>query len=242
MPVAEKKFFCVNCGTQSDERLSWCPVCWNEGSFLPAISRPGFHKVVHESAQIFSAKDLMADGKQRIKAGGAWDIIFEEGIGRPYFIVLYGQPGAGKTVLSLLLANQWPHKTLFVSLEEGLQFTIREKIAWLSIDNVDFCVPSGEADFFDKIQGYDLVVVDSAQKINIDASPLRDMVNDDNRNLILICQITSEGKARGGPHVIHEGDVELHLPSFGRYELKKNRFGHTREGVWRENELANDLP
>ncbi len=129
------KFQCFHFDSISDAYLSYCPTCIRFGSYVPVVRRPGnLGRIV--DVGILTAAEPRASGQQRNILPGPWETLFPEGILRPFFIVLFGQPGGGKTSLALLLAEAWPSDALYAPFEEGFSGTLREKITRFSISTV----------------------------------------------------------------------------------------------------------
>ena len=259
MAKLKKAFFCRSCGYESTKWVGKCPACgeWNTlveevvgkessrtTSFAPArgSNRP---VPVHEiERQAFTRTDLANGEVNRVLGGG---------LVQGSIILLGGEPGIGKSTLSLQLALKAAGlKTLYVSGEES-PHQIKMRAERIGIVN-EACYIYSETNLENIItqitqHGPDLVVIDSIQTIyteTIDSSPgsvsqiresaalLQKYAKQTGTSIIVIGHITKDGIIAGPKILEHIVDVVLQFEGDNNniYRILrsiKNRFGSTAE-------------
>ena len=261
MAAKEKNvWFCTNCGNEYSKWLGQCPACkeWNtlvEKTVVTgapkrnaaAASRSGEHKP-RSLAEIGSAQD------RRIPLGnGEVDRLLGGGLVEGSLVLLGGEPGIGKSTLSLQLPLGCPGlKTLYVSGEESArQVKMRAERLGGDASNCfifsETCIERILEEAREMQPG--LVVVDSVQTMyseNVDSSAgsvtqvrevtslLLHFAKSTGIPVLLIGHITKDGTIAGPKILEHIVDVVLQFEGDdkGSYRLLrsiKNRFGSTSE-------------
>ena len=254
-------WYCSNCGNESPKWMGRCPACgeWNTMVEAPAEARKA-------AAQAGSApgsarkpqrlKDIDFSSEPRISLGiGELDRILGGGIVPGSLILIGGEPGIGKSTLSLQIPLGCPQlKTLYVTGEESeKQVRMRaERLApeGLSDDCLIYCETRME-DVLEQAAAIspNLVIVDSVQTMYSDtvesapgsvsqikevAAQLLRFAKRTGIPVILIGHITKDGYIAGPKILEHIVDVVLQFEgeNRGAYRLLrgiKNRFGSTAE-------------
>ena len=258
MAKVKKAFFCRNCGYESAKWVGKCPSCgeWNtfveetvqkepaQPSFTPAGERNRPQPVREIQRQEYTRTDLGNGEMNRVLGGG---------LVQGSMILLGGEPGIGKSTLSLQLAlKAGGIKTLYVSGEES-PHQIKMRAERIGIGN-DECYIYSETNLENilrQVTDYkpDLVIIDSIQTIHsdsIDSSPgsvsqirecaalLMKYAKQTNTSVIIIGHITKDGIIAGPKILEHIVDVVLQFEgdSNNIYRILrgiKNRFGATFE-------------
>lgn len=266
MAKVKKAFFCKNCGYESPKWLGKCSACgeWNTFS-EEIIQKEGRANTI---VKVTAAKpqrvcDIADSVHTRVPMGNKEiDRVLGGGLVRGSLILLGGEPGIGKSTLSLQLAlADNGLKTLYVSGEESPQ-QIKMRASRIGVSNAD-CYIYGETlieNILLQIEEVkpDLVVVDSIQTIYsdiLDSSPgsvsqIRECsamflkyAKQNNISIIIIGHITKDGTIAGPKILEHIVDVVLQFEGDNNniYRIVrgiKNRFGATFEiGVF---EMLND--
>lgn len=261
MATKEKTvWFCKNCGNESPKWMGRCPACgeWNtmveqtvatgkpSRNVSQAVAAPN-HRPLH-------LKEIEASAENRISLGlTEVDRLLGGGIVRGSLVLIGGEPGIGKSTLSLQIPLGAPAlKTLYVSGEESAR-QVKMRADRLGGDNSN-CFIYSETDISNIIAQADalkpdLMVVDSVQTMfssNVDSSAgsvsqikevtamLLHYAKMSGVPVILIGHITKDGYIAGPKILEHIVDVVLQFEgdNKGAYRLLrsiKNRFGSTSE-------------
>ena len=253
-------FFCTNCGNESPKWMGRCPACgeWNTmvektvatgkpAKNAGAASRAGGHRP-QALAEISSA------AQRRISLGDPEvDRLLGGGLVEGSLVLLGGEPGIGKSTLSLQLPLGCPTlKTLYVSGEESAsQVRMRaERLGGDASNCLIYCETLIENIIAQATEiNPGLMVVDSVQTMYSEAvdssagsvtqikevtSLLLHFAKSTGIPVILIGHITKDGYIAGPKILEHIVDVVLQFEGDdkGAYRLLrsiKNRFGSTSE-------------
>lgn len=149
-------------------------------------------------------------------------------------ILLSCPPGQGKTMWALDLAAtlaDMGKNVLFVSAEEFGSPTLSAKLNMLSIP----AKRGSDIHFTETLEAYnsnyDVVLVDSVQKAKLSIEKFNEFRKSkagQNTMMVLISQVTKDGKARGSNEWPHDVDVVVELDK-GRAFTTKNRFANLAE-------------
>ncbi len=258
-------FSCQNCGYQSVKWLGKCPDCSSWNSFAeeayaePKAENPSYAFFTHlaEVQEPVLLKDVEKKHDLRFKTQlGELDRVLGGGVVKGAVTLLGGDPGIGKSTVSLQLSNQLSQnglKILYISAEESVQQT-RIRAERLGAVNSERLYIVNQTDlsviieYIKKINP-DVMVIDSIQAIfspDISSSAgsvaqVRECSNILTRiaktcgiSMFLIGHVTKEG-ALAGPRILeHIVDTVLYFEgerhsSYRLLRAVKNRFGSTNE-------------
>ena len=160
------------------------------------------------------------------------DGIFHELIGNPslpFYVMLYGLPGSGKSTLTIQLAKYLASKGLRVlyyakeeSTRHGFSYTLKEKLDRLNAyhENLFFAASLPE-----NLTPYDVLVIDSVNEAELTKDQIERLQNDyPNLSMLLIFQSTKDGQFRGDQTWQHLVDTVIKVEN-GVATTGKNRFG-----------------
>ena len=259
MAKVKKAYFCRNCGHESPKWIGRCPACGEWNTFTEEViqrdSSSGTGSLVRNGnsrpQRVAEIAELTA---KRIDLGNSEvNRVLGGGMVRGSLILLGGEPGIGKSTLSLqiaLAANGL--RTLYVSGEESPQ-QIKMRASRLGVHNEE-CLIYSETLLenivaqMDELKP-DLVIVDSIQTIYTDlidssagsvsqirecAATLLKYAKTHDLSVIIIGHITKDGTIAGPKILEHIVDVVLQFEgdSNNIYRIlrgNKNRFGATFE-------------
>lgn len=255
-------WFCTSCGNESPKWMGRCPACgeWNTmveekvatgkspGGRVQSVSVPG------SSQKPMPLSEIDSTAESRISLSNAEvDRILGGGLVEGSLVLIGGEPGIGKSTLSLQIPLHCKGlKTLYVTGEESAR-QVKLRAARLGGDDSN-CLIYSET-LMDNILSEartvspDLMVVDSVQTMytqSIESSPgsvsqikettalLLRFAKETGIPVILIGHITKEGSIAGPKILEHIVDVVLQFEgdNRGTYRLLrsiKNRFGSTSE-------------
>ena len=260
MAKVKKAYFCKNCGFEAPKWLGRCPSCGEWNTFTEEL-------IARESSSPASAlagglpasrpqrvRDIRESDHRRIDLGNSEvNRVLGGGLVSGSLILLGGEPGIGKSTLSLqiaLAANSL--KTLYVSGEESAE-QIKMRATRIGIGNDD-CLVYAETLLENIVaqieeQRPDLVIIDSIQTIYTElldssagsisqirecAATLLKYAKSTGTSIFIIGHITKDGTIAGPKVLEHIVDVVLQFEgdSNNVYRILrgiKNRFGATFE-------------
>lgn len=251
-------FVCQNCGFVSPKWIGKCPDCSSWNSFVEEeVSSQRPRESLSDSSEPVLLHTVLSDKEERTEIGSPeLDRVFGGGLVRGSVVLIGGDPGIGKSTLSLQVCQKLAEKgkkILYVSAEESLQQT---KMRWSRIcknssDNLYIVsITDLEAilSFIKKILP-DLVVIDSIQvvysstitsstgsvsQVRECAHILTQLAKRSGISLFLIGHVTKEGMLAGPRVLEHMVDTVLYFEGerFSNFRILrafKNRFGSTNE-------------
>lgn len=257
---AKTTWFCSACGNESPKWMGRCPACGEWNTMVEAPKEDG--KKSSGSGATRSASDrkplklreIDYSGEKRLSLGmGEVDRILGGGIVPGSLVLIGGEPGIGKSTLSLQIPLHSPRlSTLYVSGEESArQVKMRaERLGGDDGNCMIFCETMIEA-IIDEARAAkpDLMIVDSVQTMYSDslestpgsvsqikevAALLLRFAKESGVPVILIGHITKDGFIAGPKILEHIVDVVLQFEGENRGSYRvlrsiKNRFGSTSE-------------
>lgn len=259
MAKLKRTYFCTACGNETPKWLGKCPACgeWN------TITE---HVVAKESSSVASriaavpkavarkVQDIEEHATRRIDMGNTEiNRVLGGGLVPGSLILLGGEPGIGKSTLSLQLALT-PNslRTLYVSGEESAE-QIKMRAMRIGIANEE-CTVFTET-LLENIVAQieesdpDIVIIDSIQTMHTDlvessagsvtqirecAATLLKVAKRRGTTIFIIGHITKDGTIAGPKILEHIVDVVLQFEGDGNNSYRilrgiKNRFGATYE-------------
>lgn len=261
MAKTKSVWFCTSCGNESSKWMGKCPACgeWNtmvEETIATGngASRYRDRKTDSTGNRPVLLKDIGTAVESRISSGSREvDRVLGGGIVKGSIILLGGEPGIGKSTLSLQipLFDSGIH-TLYVSGEESPeQIRLRSMRLGGKDDSCHVLCETRLENILDQAAGiqHDLLIIDSIQTMYTDAvesSPgtvtqvrecsakLLGYAKSTGIPVILIGHITKDGILAGPKVLEHIVDVVLQFEGDTRNSYRilrgiKNRFGSTSE-------------
>ena len=251
-------WFCSHCGNEYSKWMGKCPACgeWNTmvekevvtGKRPVAVSVPGGgDKPVPLKEVSTAAEDRLSLGSTEV------DRLLGGGIVKGSLVLMAGEPGIGKSTLSLQMPlRQSGLRTLYVTGEESVK-QVKMRADRLGGD-ASGCLIYSQTDMTTIVEEVertapDLVIVDSVQTMycpqvdstagsvsqikEVAASLLR-VAKSTGIPVILVGHITKEGTIAGPKVLEHIVDVVLQFEGENRGAYRvlrsiKNRFGSTQE-------------
>ena len=252
-------WYCSSCGNESPKWMGRCPACgeWNTMVEAPADAAKGASKSPRTGERKpRRLKDIDNSTEARRLLGiGELDRLLGGGIVPGSLILIGGEPGIGKSTLSLQIPLGCPSlKTLYVTGEES-ERQVKMRASRLSPDGIpDDCLIFCETRIEDVLEeaaaiAPDLMIVDSVQTMFTDAvdstpgsvsqikevaAKLLRFAKESGVPVILIGHITKDGYIAGPKILEHIVDVVLQFEGENRGSYRilrsiKNRFGSTSE-------------
>ncbi len=256
-------FTCQNCGSQSPKWLGKCPDCGSWNSFVeetyseaPGKARAGRAALYKDEPVLL--KDVVVKDEDRVKTGiRELDRVLGGGIVRGSVVLVGGDPGIGKSTISLQISNQLVKQgltVLYVSGEESVSQT-KLRAARLEQDKGPgnlYIVNQTDLSFITGHIGAlkpDLVIVDSIQvvfdpalgsapgsvsQVRECSSGLTQLAKTTGTSVFIVGHVTKEGTIAGPRVLEHIVDTVLYFEGdrFSSHRILravKNRFGSTNE-------------
>ena len=257
MAKVKKAYYCKECGNESPKWFGQCPACGAWGSCSEEVIARASDSVklsrTNEARPQRVAEIADADHGRIALSSEEMNRVLGGGLVKGSMVLLGGEPGIGKSTLSLQVALATEGiKTLYVSGEESAS-QIKMRASRLGTVS-DECYIYPET-LLENILSYvgemkpDLVVIDSIQTIYSEAiessagsvSQIREcaarllkMAKESDTSVIIIGHITKDGAIAGPKILEHIVDVVLSFEGDNNnvYRLLrgiKNRFGATYE-------------
>ena len=261
MAKTKSVWFCSSCGNESSKWMGQCPTCGKWNTMVEekiargknaGESRRGFINVTTPAPA--SLREIALQNESRMSLGSAeTDRLLGGGIVEGSLILIGGEPGIGKSTLSLQIPLQCPSvRTLYVSGEESpRQIKLRAQRLGGNDSNCYVMSETLIENILEKTKENkpDLLIVDSVQTIyseGIESSPgsvsqvrecaamLLRYAKESGTPVILIGHITKDGMLAGPKVLEHIVDVVLQFEGDSRNTYRilrsiKNRFGSTSE-------------
>jgi DNA repair protein RadA/Sms len=254
-------FACQTCGYQSPKWLGRCPDCnsWNsfvEEDYAAPSPRSKERTALYKDEPVL-LRDVEVKETSRIKTNIAeMDRVLGGGIVSGSVILIGGDPGIGKSTISLQISNQLSRQgktVLYISGEESVAQTKLRARRLGAIESESLYIVNQTdlsliIEYIKKI-GPDAVIIDSIQVIfdpMISSSPgsvsqvrecagvLTQLAKTTNTTVFIIGHVTKEGTLAGPRVLEHIVDTVLYFEGdrFSLYRILravKNRFGSTNE-------------
>ena len=254
-------FVCQNCGSQSPKWQGRCPSCgsWNsfvEENFLSTSVSPREKLIFQQKPVLLSEIDIKEESRIKIEIQEL-DRVLGGGIVRGSVVLLCGEPGAGKSTISLQILSHLSktgHKVLYVSGEESTKQTklranrmsqrqIKDNFHIVNQVNLNSII-----EYINQLSP-EVVIIDSIQVVyhpDISSSPgtvsqvrecagiLTQLAKTTGVALFIVGHVTKEGFLAGPKILEHIVDTVLYFEG-ERYSIyrvlraTKNRFGSTNE-------------
>ena len=259
MAKVKKAYFCRNCGYEAPKWIGRCPSCgeWNtfaEEIIAKASTASAAAAVRLPQARPQTIAQIEEQVHERIDLGnGELNRVLGGGLVRGSLVLLGGEPGIGKSTLSLQLALA-PHglKVLYVSGEESPQ-QIKMRASRIGNNNENCLIYSETLleNIVTQIEEIapDIVIIDSIQTVYTEliessagsvsqirecAATLLKYAKSTGTSIFIIGHITKDGTIAGPKILEHIVDVVLQFEGDGNNVYRilrgiKNRFGATFE-------------
>ena len=259
MAKVKKAYFCSSCGNEASKWLGRCPACGEWNTFVEEVlqresASPSAVLARMPAGRPVPVGQIKEEHHRRIDLSNhEVNRVLGGGLVRGSLVLLGGEPGIGKSTLSLQIALGTPElKTLYVSGEESPQ-QIKMRAQRLGRDHPGCLIYADTLLENVLLQAEelrpDLLVVDSIQTVysdTIDSSPgsvsqvrecaaaLLKYAKTTGTSVFLIGHITKDGTIAGPKILEHIVDVVLQFEGDNNHVYRilrgtKNRFGATFE-------------
>lgn len=143
--------------------------------------------------------------------------------------MVFGKPKMGKSYLCVDFAGYLARnhgKVLYVAKEEGLDYTLQQKLNDKNVKHPNLYVASILPN---DLSAYDFIFLDSVTKLGLTPEALNDLKRQNSsKSFIFIFQSTKEGNFRGANAFQHDVDVVIEVPEKGK-AVQMGRFNQGGE-------------
>lgn len=143
--------------------------------------------------------------------------------------MVFGKPKMGKSYLCVDFAGYLARshgKVLYVANEEGLDYTLQEKLNDKNVKHPSLFVTGTIPN---NLANYDFIFLDSVNRLGLTAEDLRVLkTNHPTKSFIYIFQATKQGNFRGENSFQHDVDVVIDVPEKGK-AVQMGRFNQGGE-------------
>jgi len=183
---------------------------------------------VDETPAVMNSMDFANMRFQTIGLKGKWF----DFIGDPssnFTAMVFGKPKLGKSTLCIEFAAYLARNhgsVLYVAREEGLDYTLQQKMEAADIKHPNLYVASAIPE---NLEPYDFIFLDSVNKLNLkpdDLSRLKAMNPD--KSFVFVFQTTKAGAFRGANTFQHDVDIVIEVPEWGK-AVQMGRFNQGGE-------------
>ncbi|HOU83929.1 MAG TPA: DNA repair protein RadA [Spirochaetota bacterium] len=243
-------FLCSNCGEKSPKWLGKCPSCGDWNSFVEE-NESTKEKKIRQHTHLLSLSEIGLKDSPRFATGiSEFDAVCGGGIVKGSVILIGGEPGIGKSTLSLQIASSL--KTLYISGEESPE-QIKQRADRLKLNTSKIFISTERSvEAIEHIltsQKFETVIIDSIQTVFTENNPsapgsvsqiresaasLTESAKKTNIPFIIVGHITKEGTIAGPKILEHIVDTVLYFEGDFTKEYRllksfKNRFGSVNE-------------
>jgi DNA repair protein RadA/Sms len=244
-------FICDSCGAEYSKWSGKCAQCDSWNTIRQIETKALSKKDVRTPVSVQLLSDVVdTDTRRVLTPVGEFNIVCGGGIVPGSVVLIGGEPGIGKSTLSLMIAGSM--KTLYISGEESpAQIKQRADRIGIQTSNVAVSTDTEVHSIITIIRGKkpDAVFIDSIQTITAEeipapagsltqvresASRLADVAKEMNIPLFLIGHITKDGSIAGPKILEHIVDTVLYFEGDFTKEYRilrafKNRYGSVNE-------------
>lgn len=148
---------------------------------------------------------------------------------RNFTAMVFGKPKYGKSYLCVDFAGYLARnhgKVLYVAKEEGLDYTLQEKLKGKEVAHPNLFVAS---EIPGNLAQYDFIFLDSVNKLGLNPEDLNRLkAANPAKSFIFIFQATKDGRFRGANTFQHDVDVVVEVPEKGK-AVQMGRFNQGGE-------------
>ncbi len=183
---------------------------------------------VDEKPAIMNSMDFASLQFETIGLKGKWfDLIGDPSSN--FTAMVFGKPKMGKSYLCLDFAGYLARhhgKVLYVAKEEGLDYTLQEKLYDKNVMHPNLFVASVLPA---NLAPYDFIFLDSVNKLDLSPEDLNRLKSlNPSKSFVFVFQSTKDGKFRGANTFQHDVDVVIEVPEKGK-AVQMGRFNQGGE-------------
>ena len=165
---------------------------------------------------VISSMDFAKMKFETLGFTGKWRELIGDPSGN-FTAMVFGKPKMGKSYLCVDFAGYLARnhgKVLYVANEEGLDYTLQEKLNDKNVKHPNLYVT---ASLPSSLAGYDFIFLDSVNRLGLKPEDLRTLKTQyPAKSFVYIFQATKQGNFRGENSFQHDVDVVIEVPEKGK--------------------------
>lgn len=258
-------FLCGNCGYQTNKWIGKCPQCEQWNTFKEETITTGLPKRT-AGFRAIAPRKISAAGQNHLRINTRieeFDRVLGGGIVPGSVILLSGEPGIGKSTITLQLCETVARQSksvLYISGEESLdQISLRANRLNITSENIQMISTNSLEETLGTLEAEnpDFAIIDSIQTIAAENLPsiagaanqvrfcaeaIINFAKTQKIPIVIIGHVVKDGSLAGPKTLEHIVDIVLYIEGERYQNLRilrgiKNRFGSTNEvGIFEMNE------
>ncbi|MGC8734456.1 MAG: ATPase domain-containing protein [bacterium] len=247
-------YICSECGYISKYWLGKCPNCQNWDTFVEnnVDEQDDKNKLINNTEiNVKNINEIIINENICYPTNiSEVDRCLGGGFFKKSLVLLSGEPGVGKSTLTLQIANNLPLKVIYVAAEESA-IHIKSRFDRINKNNINnnlFIFENSNLGYIlEAIKDFDFIIIDSIQAIFDESlntpigstSQVKSCIDKiitylkiNDKIFLILAHITKSGLIAGPKFLEHMVDTTLFLENKDEYRIlrvKKNRYGSTQE-------------
>ena len=218
---------CLNCGAvYEDASTRFCIACLRSGTIAPQFHRPA--DAILPTTPSISAKELLRAQHRTFRCKAYPEIVLSEDA----FVLVYGLPGNGKTLFSLLFAAGMT-PCAYLPLEEKIGPSLASKLGYLEIhsETLTFHEPQSVNEIVElgASNGMRCLAIDSVNVSTLQPNDCLKLARGNKIVVLGVSQVTKAGGPRGSNDWVHLADVVIQVSAL-KWTVTKSRFQQANVG------------
>lgn len=198
-----------------------CPSCGASYSTVPRYRRPVGERLMEAASRTMTAADVCVR-HWPIQTCPVTGLRWAKGA----LLLVYGEPGAGKSHLALKMAGEWGGRVAVLALEMGIGRGLADLLHRCGLSrrtDVEVLAHADAEELGAAARRGAHLVIDSVSVTVFTPTDLRALADAGAASVLAVCQSNKTGGHMGAQGFAHEADIVVNV-SAGNWKLEKSRF------------------